>query len=141
MADPTKTFTDMFKSLGEQLKVPAFDMNKIMEHQQKNIDAMARSWQAMGAGAQEIARKQREIFDAALKDITEMAKDFRPGGSAQDAMAKQAEFARKAMEAAIANTRDIAELTKKSAGEALSIVHERMKESFDEIRSTLEKKK
>lgn len=140
MADPTKTFTDMFKSLGDQLKVPAFDMTRIMEHQQKNIDAMARSWQAVGAGTQEIARKQREIFDAAVKDITALAQEYKPGGSAQDAMAKHAEFAKKAMEAAITNTRDIAELTRKSTGEALSVVHERMKESFDEIRSGLEKK-
>ena len=101
---------------------------------------MTRSWHAMAGGAQEIARKQREIFDAAIKDMTEMAKDFQPGGSPHDAMAKQAEFAKKAMEAAIANTRDIAELTKKSAGEALTIVHDRMKESFDEIRSSVEKK-
>jgi len=27
MSDPTNTFTDMFKSLGEQLKVPAFDIH------------------------------------------------------------------------------------------------------------------
>lgn len=141
MADPTKTFTDMFKSLGEQLKVPAFDMNKIMEQQQKNIDAMTRSWHAMAGGAQELARKQREIFDAAIQDITQLAKDFQPGGAPHDVVAKQAEFAKKAMEAAIANTRDIAELTKKSAGEALAIVHERMKESFDEIRASVEKKK
>jgi phasin family protein len=140
MSDPTKTFTDMFKSLGEQLKVPAFDMHKIMEHHQKNIDAMTRSWQALGAGAQEVAHRQREIFDAAVRDITEVAKAYQPGGSAQEAMAKHAEFARKAMEAAIANTRDIAELTKKSTGEALSIVHDRMKESFDEIRAGVEKK-
>ena len=140
MSDPTKTFTDMFKSLGEQLKVPAFDMGKIMEQQQKNIDAMARSWQAIGAGAQEVAKKQREVFDAAVKDITEMAKAYQPGGSPHEAVAKQADFAKKAMEAAIANTRDIAELTKKSAGEALSIVHDRMKESFDEIRAGVEKK-
>ena len=140
MADPTQTFSDMFKSLGEQLKVPAFDMHRIMENQQKNIEAMTRSWQAIGSGAQEVARKQREIFEAAVKDITEMAKAYQPGGSAQEAMAKHAEFARKAMEAAIANTRDIAELTKKSAGEALTIVHDRMKESFDEIRASVEKK-
>ncbi len=140
MSDPTKTFTDMFKSLGEQLKVPAFDMHKIMEHHQKNIDAMTRSWQALGAGAQEVAHRQREIFDAAVRDITEVAKAYQPGGSAQEAMAKHAEFAKKAMEAAIANTRDIAELTKKSTGEALSIVHDRMKESFDEIRAGVEKK-
>ena len=140
MADPTKTFTDMFKSLGDQLKVPAFDMGRIMEHHQKNIDAMTRSWQAIGAGAQEMVKKQHEIFEAAVRDITEMAKAYQPGGSAQDAMTKHADFAKKAMEAAIANTRDIAELTKKSAGEALAIVHDRMKESFDEIRSSLEKK-
>lgn len=140
MSDPTKTFTDMFKSLGEQLKVPPFDMNKIMEHQKKNIDAMTRSWQAISAGAQEVAKKQREIFEAAVKDITELAQQYKPGGSPGDAMAKHAEFAKKAMEAAVVNTRDIAELTKKSAGEALSIVHDRMKESFDEIRSSIEKK-
>jgi phasin family protein len=140
MADPTQTFTDMFKSLGEQLKVPSFDMGKIMEHQRKNLDAMTRSWQAASSGAQEIARKQREIFEAALKDIGEMAKEYKPGGSAQEAMGKHAEFARKAMEAAIANTRDIADLAKKSAGEALTIVHDRMKESFDEIRQHVEKK-
>jgi phasin family protein len=140
MTDPTKPFTDMFKTLGEQLKVPAFDMSKIMEHQQKNLDAMQRSWQAVANGAQEIAKKQREIFEAAMKDITEMAKQYQPGGSPADAMAKHTEFAKKAMEAAIANTRDIAELTKKSAEDALSIVHERMKESFDEIRSSVEKK-
>ena len=140
MADPTQTFTDMFKSLGEQLKVPTFDMNKIMEHHQKNIDAMTRSWQAIGAGAQEVAKKQHAFVEAAVKDIAEMAKAYQPGGSAQDGMARHSDFAKKAMEAAIANTRDIGELTQKSVGEALSIVHDRMKESFDEIRSGVEKK-
>ena len=137
MSDPTKPFTDMFKSMGEQLKVPSFDMNKIMEHQQKNLDAMARSWQAAASGAQEIARKQHEIFEAALKDITELAKDYQPGASAHEAMAKHADYAKKAMEAAIVNTRDLAELAKKSAGDALNIVLERMKESLVEISAGL----
>ena len=56
-------------------------------------------------------------------------------------MAKQAEFAKKAMEAAIANTRDIAELVQKSGADALKIIHERMQESYDEIRTSLDKKK
>jgi phasin family protein len=45
------------------------------------------------------------------------------------------------MEAAIANTRDIAELVQKSSSDAFKIVQDRMKESYDEIRSTVEKKK
>ncbi|MCA0249419.1 MAG: TIGR01841 family phasin [Proteobacteria bacterium] len=140
MADAPQNFTDMFKSLGEQLKVPAFDMAKIMEHHQKNLDAMTRSWQAMAGGASEIANKQREIFETAIKDVTSIVQEYKPGGSAQEVMAKQSEFAKKAMDAAIANTRDIAELVQKSSAEAFKIVQDRMKESYDEIRNDLEKK-
>jgi len=140
MADAPQNFTDMFHKLGEQLKVPSFDATKIMEHHQKNIDAMGRSWQAVASGATAVANKQREIFEGALKDITEMAKDYKPGGSPQEIFTKQAEFGKKTMEAAIANTRDIAELVQKSGTDALKIIHERMQESYDEIRSSMDKK-
>ena len=140
MADASQNFMDMFTKLGEQLKVPSFDVTKIMEHHQKNLDAMGRSWQAMATGATAVANKQREIFESAIKDITEMAKDYKPNGSPQDIFAKQAEFGKKAMEAAITNTRDIAELAQKSGADALKIIHERMQESYDEIRSGVEKK-
>ena len=140
MAQAPLSFTDMFKNLGEQLKLPQVDVSKIMEHHQKNLDAMTRSWQAMASGASEVASKQRAIFEEAVKDVTEMAKEYKPGGSPQEIMAKQTEFAKKAMEAAIANTRDIAELVQKSGTEAVSIIHGRMKESYEEIKSTLEKK-
>jgi len=140
MADTPQNFTDMFKNLGEQLKIPSFDVKKIMEHQQKNLEAMAKSWQAMAGGANEIAKKQREIFEQAVKDVTAMVQEYKPGGSPQEIMTKQAEFAKKAMEAAIANTRDIAELVQKSSAEAFKIVQDRMKESYEEIRASVEKK-
>jgi phasin family protein len=140
MADATQGFTDMFQKLGEQLKVPSFDMTKIMDHQQKNIDAMSRSWQAMAGGATAVVNKQREIFEAAVKDMTDMATSYRPTGSPQDIFTKQAEFAKKALEASINNTRDIAELVQKSGSDALKIIHERMQESYDEIKAGLEKR-
>lgn len=140
MADQTQAFTDMFKKFGEQLKVPQFDMTKIMEQHQKNLDAMSKSWQAMAEGASGIAHKQKEIFEAAMKDMTEMAQSYKPGGNPQEVMAKQAEFAKKAMEAAIANTRDIAELVQKSSTEAFKIVQDRMKESYEDIRASIDKK-
>jgi phasin family protein len=140
MPDAGQNFTEMFQKLGEQLKVPSFDMTKIMEHHQKNIDAMGRSWQAMASGATAVANKQREIFEGAMKDIAEMARDYKPGGSPQDIFTKQAEFGRKTMEAAITNTRDIAELVQKSGTDALKIIQERMQESYEEIRSSVDKK-
>ncbi len=140
MADPTQSFMDMFRKLGEQLHVPSFDINKIMEHQQKNIDAISRSWEAVASGATAMANKQREIFEAAVKDVTEMAKNYQPMGSPQEIFTKQSEFAKKALEAAIKNTRDLAELVQKSSSDALKIIHDRMQESYEEIRRSLEKK-
>ncbi len=140
MAQAPQNFTDMFRNLGEQLKLPQVDVAKIMQHHQKNLDAMTRSWQAMASGATEVANKQRSIFEAAVKDVTEMAREYRPGGSPQEIIAKQSEFAKKAMEAAIANTRDIAELVQKSSSEAFKIVQDRMKESYEEIKASVEKK-
>jgi phasin family protein len=140
MAQAPQSFTDMFRNLGEQLKLPQVDVAKIMEHHQKNLDAMTRSWQAVASGAGEVAKKQRAIFEETVKDIGEMVKDYKPGGSPQEIMTKQTEFAKKAMEAAIANTRDIAELVQKSSAEAFQIVQDRMKESYEEIKASLEKK-
>ena len=140
MADPQQNLMDMFQKLGEQLRVPSFDMNAIMEHHRKNFEAVARSWQAMASGGQEIANKQREIFEGVTKDVTVMVQGYKPVGAPHEVFAKQSEFARKAMEAAIANTRDVAELTRKSTAEALEIIQQRMKESYDEIRQGLERK-
>ena len=141
MAETTQNFTDIFKKWGEQLNIPSLDVSRLMEHQQRNLEAMNRSWQAMAVGASEIASKQRAIFEQAMKDVADVVKEYKPGGSAQEIMAKQSEFARKAMEAAIANTRDIAELVQKSSTEAFRIVQDRMKESYEEIKASVEKKK
>jgi phasin family protein len=140
MADPSQSFMEMFRKLGEQLQVPSFDTTKIMEHHQKNIEAFSRSWEAVASGATAMANKQREIFEAAVKDVTEMAKTYQPVGSPQEIFAKQSEFAKKAFEAAIKNTRDLAELVQKSSADAIKIIHDRMQESYNEIRSNLEKK-
>jgi phasin family protein len=140
MADAPQNFTDMFHRLGEQLKIPSFDVKNILEHQQKNIDALSRSWQALASGAGAMAQKQREIVEGAFHDVAEMAKEYKPTGSAHEIFAKQAEFGKKAMQAAIANTRDLAELTQKHTGEALKIIHDRMQESYEDIRKGLEKK-
>lgn len=140
MAQGPLDFMDMFKSFGDQLKLPQVDTTKIMEQHQKNLEAMAKSWQAMASGATEIANKQRAIFEATVRDLGEVVKDYKPGGDAQEIIAKQSAFATKALEAAIANTRDIAELVQKSSAEAMKIVQDRMQESYEAIRTGLEKK-
>jgi phasin family protein len=115
-------------------------MTKIMEHQQKNLEAMTKSWQVMAGAATEITKKQREVFEQAVEDTTAMMEEYTPGGNPRDIVAKQSEFAKKSMEATIANSRDIAELIQRSSAEAFKIVQDRMKEFCDEISTRGEKK-
>jgi phasin family protein len=109
------------------------------EAHRKNIDALARSAEAASEGAKSVAMKQREIIEEAIRETSAMVRNFeleRP----QDAAAKQAEFARKAFEAAVKNTRDVAELVQRSSADALKIIQDRIQQSSEEIRGALEKK-
>src|SRR5260221_11276831 len=88
MAQTPQNFTDMFKNLGEQLKIPSLDVSKIMEHHQKNLEAMTKSWQAMASGATEIANKQRASFEEEAKEGPGTVTDDKPRGSPQAETAK-----------------------------------------------------
>jgi len=140
MTQTPQAMLDMFRKLGEDMKVPAVDMDKIVEHHRKNLEALAASGKAAAEGATAIAAKHKEIVEAAVKDIQAAAENFKLPGSAQEMMAAQSEFAKRAMEAAVKNTRDMAELVQKSNAEAVRVIQDRMKESFEEIRQSFSRK-
>jgi len=139
MAEQWQSFTNMFTKLAEDLKLPRIDTEKLIEAHRKNIDALGRSAEAASEGAKSLAMKQREIVEEAIRETSAMVRDFKLE-SPQDAVTKQAEFAKKAFEAAVRNTRDVAELVQRSSTDALKIIQDRMQQSFEEIRGTVEKK-
>ena len=50
---------------------------------------------------------------------------------------KQTEFAKKAFDITLQNTRDIAELAMKTTSDATAIVRERLRESLSELRNSV----
>ena len=66
-----------------------------------------------------------------------MVRDFKPTGNPQEMLAKQTEFAKKAFEITVQNTRDIAELAKKATGDATAIISDRLRESLSELRDSV----
>ena len=90
-------------------------------------------------GAKSVAAKQKEIVEASFRDAVEMVREFKPSGNPQDILAKQSELARKAFDAAIQNTNDIAELVKKTNADAFNTLAGRITESVNEMRGTLER--
>ncbi len=136
----SNSFLDMFSRFGRDLKVPNVDIEAILSHHRKNLEALEKSARAGAAGATSLLSRQREMLQDTLREVADMAQNYRAPGNPQELMAKQAEFARKSFETALKNAGEVAELVKKSGTESVEILRERIKEAMEEIRSGYEKK-
>ena len=133
----TESFMDQIKAFGARLGLPKVDVDKLVDIQLKNIDALGRSAQAAGEGAKALADKQREIIEAAFKETSAMVSDFHPVGDPQATLAKQKDYAKRAFELTMQNTRDVAELTKKTTTDATAIIQDRLRASLTELRDSV----
>ena len=133
------SFLDMFSRFGRDLKVP--NVEAILAHHRKNLEALEKSARAGAAGATSLLSRQREMLQDTLREISDMAQNYKAPGNPQELMTKQAEFAKKSFEAALKNASEVAELIKRSGTESVEILRERIKEAMEEIRSGYEKKK
>ncbi len=140
-APETDTFMDMFKRLGEELKLPRFDVDAILAHHRKNLEALQKSASASASGASSLMSRQREIMQDTVREITEMAQDFRTPGNAQEMMSKQADFVRRSFETTVKNASESAEIMRKSGTESLDILRNRIREAMAEIRDGYDRRK
>ena len=134
------SFLDMFSRFGRDLKGPNVDVEAIISHHRKNLEALEKSARAGAAGASSLLSRQREMMQDVLREITDMTQNYRAPGNPQELMAKQAEFARKTFETALKNAGEVAEMARKSGTESVEILRERIKDAMAEIRAGYEKK-
>ena len=135
MAEQTNPFADLTKML-EQFKVPGVDMSSIVESRRKDIEAIVEANKTAYESMQALARKQTEMLTQAMQDIQQAARDASTGVAFTDP-AKASAAARKAIEKAIADMKELAELLAKSNTEAAEIVSKRVSASFDELKGAL----
>jgi phasin family protein len=139
MAD--KTVMDMFADMAKQINLPKIDYDAFLDIHRKNIEAMQNSAATLSEGGRAVLAKQQEILTEVAREARQQIADFKPGGSPQEVATKQAELARRVFEATVSNTKDVAELVRKSSSEAPKIVLDRMRASFAEARAAVEAKK
>jgi phasin family protein len=137
MAQDTQSWLDMLKKFGSELGLPKVDVDQLIETHRKNLDALERSAQVAAEGAKSLADKQREIVETAFREAAAMARDFKPTGDPKEVLAKQTEFAKKAFDIAVQNTRDVAELATKTTSDATAIIRDRLRESLNELAASL----
>ncbi len=127
MAEDQQSWLEMLRKFGSDLGLPKVDVDKLIEVHRKNLDALQRSAQVASEGAKSLADKQREIVETAFREAAAMARDFKPTGNPQEIIAKQAEFARKAFDITVQNTRDITELATRTTADATAIIRDRLR--------------
>jgi phasin family protein len=141
MTNENISYVDMLRKVGSDLGLPKIDVDELIEGHKKNIDALSQSATVAAQGAQSVAQKQREIFEAGLQEATKLARGYQPLGKLQDNLALQTEFAKKVFEIAVKGAQDSATTARQSTGEAVKIIQDRLKESFDEIQSSVNRSK
>ena len=136
------SFIDLFAQFGRDLKMPSIDIDRIIEHHRKNLETLEKTAKAATAGASSVMAKQREILEQTLREVTDMAQDFRAGASnPQDMMSKQADFARRSFETAVRNASEMADVVRQSSTETIEILRARIKEAMEEVREGMDGKK
>jgi phasin family protein len=137
----SESIMDMFSKFGQDLKMPNVDVDAILNHHRRNFEALEAAAKASAAGATSLMTRQREMLQRTLQEVTDMAENFRAPGNPQDLMTKQAEFAKKSFEAAVADASEVANLVKKSSTDSIEILRARIRESMEEIRENFDKRK
>ena len=129
------SFLDMFSRFGRDLKLPKVDVQAILDHHRKNLEALEKSARASAAGASSVLSRQHEMVQEALGEITRLAQNYQAPGNPQELMTRQVNFARKSFETTLKNAGEVADLVRKSGTESIEILRDRIRDAMAEIRA------
>ena len=124
-----------FGKFAEQFKLPGLDNKALVETQRKNVEAFQAANQVFIEGAQAVTQRQSEIMRQAMDESVKALQSIASAGTPEAKFGQQAELAKQAYEASLANLREIAELTTKSNTEAAEVLTKRVSETFDELKA------
>ncbi|MCF4164849.1 TIGR01841 family phasin [Zavarzinia compransoris] len=128
---------DVKKFVGD-MKMPNVDMDAIVSSSRKNIEALTQANRIAFEGFQAVAKRQVEIM---RETMTEAASVLRSMTTSPSEAKVAPEVLKKAFEAALANMRELAEMTSKANSEAFDVIQKRVTESIEEVKALTAKAK
>jgi phasin family protein len=117
-----------FTKLMSQFRLPGVDFAALVDRERKNIEALAKANRIAFEGWQRLVRRQAEMLQETMKKVVADA-------SQEDAKKKRADLAKEGFEKALANMRELAEITTQSQKEAFDVVRKRIEENVEGIRN------
>jgi phasin family protein len=115
-------------------RFPSFDVESIVEMQQKNLEALTQANQLALEGMQALTQRQAEIIRQAIADASGLLGDWTQSSTPEDRVAKSADAAKLAFEKGLAHAHELNELTVKAGTDVFSVLTRRVSQGFDEMR-------
>jgi phasin family protein len=129
-----------FSKMFENMRMPAVpDMDAMLGTYRRNLEALSAANRVALEGAQQVARRNMEIMQQTMGEMTEAMRSLTASESPQDRAGKQADMMKSAYERAVSHMRELADLIQRSNGEALDVLNQRFAEAMDEARTMVEK--
>ena len=117
-----------FTELMSQFRLPGVDFTALVDRERKNIEALTKANRIAFEGWQRLVSRQAEMLQETMKKVVADA-------GQQDAKKKRADLAKQGFEKALANMRELAEITTQSQKEAFDVVRKRIEENVEGIRN------
>ena len=109
------------------------DWDGIVNAGRQNAKALSDAAKATSEGVQAIARRQAEVTQKTIEEFSKFFKDASSSKSAEEGLAKQAEFTKSSIESAIKSCNEISEIASKSNKEASDIISKRISGALSEV--------
>jgi phasin family protein len=125
--DVTKMFADF--------RFRSFDVEAVWAAQRRNIEALNQANQLAVEGVHAVAKRQIEMAQQTLEDVSLLVRDMAQPSSTEDRIAKQTEFTKKMIDKGLTHGREVAALAAKASTEATEVLQKRTTEGLDEMRA------
>lgn len=134
-------FADIdFSKIAAEFKVPTVDVETFVETGRKNFAFMTSAGTAAVEQIKTIATRQGDMIRAAVEDFSKHGSDVMSAATVEEKAAKQIDFVKKSYEAAVSNTKELADLYTKGQTEAFEALSARVAELTEEVKAAIAKK-
>jgi phasin family protein len=111
------------------------DVEAVWAAQRRNIEALSQANQLAVEGVHALAKRQIEMTQQALEDLSAHVREMTQPSSTEDRIAKQTEFTKKMIDKGLTHGREVAALATKAGTEASEVLQKRTTEGLDEMKA------
>jgi phasin family protein len=127
---------DDLAALTERFKLPGIDVSAIVDSQRKDLEALAEANRKAYEGMQALAQRRVQMLSESFQRLQQMATEA--GGNP---FAKGAEQAQGAVQQAIENFRELAEIEAEHRSQAWQVLQDRFEQNMANLQQLMKPKK